>query len=72
MQANKHKFLPRPTLPKLSFNWGFIKTLQNFIYKHIVGLENVQTYFLKWENLKDVELAQTKCQKNSIWTIDRM
>jgi len=42
---------------------SFDETLQNFIYKHIVDLENVQmNKKRKTNNLQDVKLVQIKCE----------
>ncbi len=46
-------------------------TLQNFINKHIVDLENVQGEKKKKRiNLQDVKLTQIKCQNLFVSTID--
>jgi hypothetical protein len=42
----------------------FLLMLQNFIYKYIANLENVQRKKKnEKKNLQDVKLAQTGCQK---------
>jgi len=42
-----------------TFYFQFIKTLQNFIYKHTTNSKNVQRFLKTWENLKDVKLSPT-------------
>jgi hypothetical protein len=44
----------------------FIKTLQNFVYKTCRNFGKCTQALKTKENLKDVKLAQTRCQKLSI------
>ncbi len=70
MRTAQHCFQPLVSVFFLFQNQrtvGFYETLQNFIYKHTIHLENVQMNKKK-ENLQDVKLVQTRCEE-TYWLI---